>query len=160
MKYPEVETLLKKANIPYRVQEHEAVYTVSESSRVLPEKTPVKSLLLTEYRGARVFMIAMRGDVRLDLKKLAEQLAVKRLKFVNAEHVEQYVGVKPGSVSIFGLLNDTDGKVEALVDEELLTADEVGFHPNVNTATIYVAPKYLEKIINKMNHEVMYCEVA
>lgn len=160
MKYIEVETLLERANVPYRVQEHEAVFRVSESSKVLPEKVPTKCLLLQEQGGERVFMVAMRGDVRLDLKKLAHQLGVKRLKFVDAEHVEQYVGVRPGSVSIFGLLNDSDGRVEVLVDTGLLDAEEVGFHPNVNTATIYVAPAALETIINQMNHNVTRCEVA
>ncbi len=144
--------LLDGLGIQYRLQEHEAVFTVAESSTVLSEKVPVKSLLVREEKGDRVWMVIMRGDERLDMKRLASDLGVKKLTFVRPEQVESYIGVKPGSVSLFGLLNDAENKIEVIIDERLMSEHELGFHPNDNTATIFISPKDIDRIIAKTGH--------
>ncbi len=91
-KRAEVFGFLDERGIAYRLQEHAAVYTVAESSKVLNEKVSVKTLLLREEKGTRLFMVAMRGDIRLDTKNLAHNLGVKKLQFVKTEQVEDLVG--------------------------------------------------------------------
>lgn len=152
MKRAEVFAFLEEQGIAYRLEEHAAVFTVAESSKVMHEKVPVKTLLLREEKGTRVFMIAMRGDVRLDTKNLAKELGVKKLQFVKPENVEALVGVKPGSVSIFGLLHDGSSKLEVVLDESLLGEREIGFHPNDNTATIFMSPQDIEKVFTATGH--------
>lgn len=145
--------LLDELGFAYRVEEHEAVFTVAESSKVLSEKVPVKTLLLREEKGERVFMVAMRGDVRLDTKNLAKELGVKKLQFVKPEQVEELVGVKPGSVSIFGLVHPGSAPLEVVLDQSLLAETEVGFHPNDNTATIFMSPADIEKVFTATGHK-------
>ena len=140
-------TFLQERNIPYRLEEHEAVFTVAESSMKLPEKVPVKTLLLTDEKREQVWMVAMRGLNRLDMKRLARELGVKKLQFVKPEQVEALVGVRPGSVSIFGLLHPGAKKLQVLFDETLMQEPELGFHPNDNTATVFLSPADVQKVI-------------
>lgn len=148
-----VYTFLEAQSIPYRVQEHEAVFTVAESSVKLPEKVPVKTLLLTDEKKQQVWMVAMRGLNRLDMKSLARACGVKKLQFVRPERVEEMVGVRPGSVSIFGLLHPGAETMQVLLDESLMQEPELGFHPNDNTATVFLKPEYVLKIIMATNHD-------
>lgn len=145
--------LLAKLGISYRLQEHEAVFTVAESSKVLKEKVPVKSLLVRAEKGDSIWMVIMRGDERIDMKMLAGELGVKRLVFVRPDDVEMYVGVKPGSVSLFGLLHDDAHHLEVIVDETLMDEDEIGFHPNDNTATVFIAPAEIKRVLNATGHQ-------
>ncbi|QQS19349.1 hypothetical protein IPL85_03605 [Candidatus Saccharibacteria bacterium] len=138
---------LEKLDIPYRLQEHEAVFTVAESSVKLEEKLPVKTLLVTDERKQHVWMVAMRGLNRLDMKLLARELGVKKLQFVQPERVFELVGVQPGSVSIFGLLHPGSKNIQVVLDESLMTEPELGFHPNDNTATVFLSPSDVLKII-------------
>lgn len=146
-------TLLDELKISYRLQEHEAVFTVAESSVKLPEKAPVKTLLLTDEKKERVWMVAMRGLNRLDMKQLARELSVKKLQFVKPELVEGLVGVRPGSVSVFGLLHPGSKNLHVLFDESLLQEPELGFHPNDNTATVFLTPADVQKVIAATGHE-------
>jgi Ala-tRNA(Pro) deacylase len=145
--------LLAELQIDYRLQEHRAVYTVAESSDVLPDKVPVKTLLVTDDKKSHVWMVAMRGDVRLDMKELAKVLGAKKLQFVRAERVEEIVGVPPGSVSIFGLLHPGSHDVHVIVDEALMNEKEIGFHPQDNTATVFIRPSDLAQIVDATCHK-------
>ena len=142
MKRQKVFEFLDAYSIPYRLQEHEAVFTVAESSKLLTEKVPVKTLLVGEEKGTREIMVAMRGDERLDMKRFAVTLGVKKLRFVKPERVEELVGVKPGSVSVFGLLHSGAAG--------LLQEKEIGFHPNDNTATVFMQPNDALRAIDSM----------
>lgn len=150
---------LAEQSIPYRLQEHEAVFRVAESSKVLPEKVPVKTLLLRQDKGDRVCMVAMRGDVRLDVKLLARALGVKKLQFVKPEAVESLLGVPSGSVSIFGLLHPGARQIELVLDRALLSESELGFHPNDNTATVYISPADIERIITATGHSMQIVQL-
>lgn len=143
---------LKTNGIRYRVQEHEAVFTVAESSVKLPEKTPVKTLLITDDKKQQVYMVAMRGLNRLDMRQLARELGVKKLQFVRPERVEELVGVRPGSVSIFGLLHPGSKDIQVIFDKSLLDETEIGFHPNDNKATVFIASKDTLTVIARTNH--------
>mgnify|MGYP001055294228 CR=1 FL=1 len=145
--------LLGELEIPYRLEEHDAVFTVAESSLKLPEKVPVKTLLITDGRTERVWMVAMRGLQRLDMKSLARELSAKKLQFVRPELVEGLVGVRPGSVSIFGLLHPGSKDMLVLFDESLMGEPELGFHPNDNTATVFLAPRDIMRVIIATGHE-------
>jgi Ala-tRNA(Pro) deacylase len=129
------------------------VFTVAESSVKLPEKVPVKTLLVTDEKKQQVWMVAMRGLNRLDMKSLAQACGVKKVQFVRSERVEEMVGVPPGSVSIFGLLHPGAETMQVIVDESLMQEPELGFHPNDNTATVFLKPEYVLKIIPATNHD-------
>lgn len=151
--------LLDGLGIAFRVQEHEAVFTVAESSKILSEKVSVKSLLVREEKGEGVWMVIMRGDKRLDMKLLAHELGVKRIVFVKPENVEPLVGVKPGSVSLFGLLHDGAKHIDVVIDEILMSEPKLGFHPNDNTATVFIRPQDMVRIINQTDHTLQVMSV-
>lgn len=159
MKREPVYELLDTIGVQYRVVEHKAVYTVAESSHVLADKVPVKTLLLREEKGDRLFMVAMRGDVRLDTKRLAAELGVKKLQFVKPEQVESLVGVPPGSVSIFGLLHDGASQLEVVLDAALMDESEIGFYPNENTATVFMKPADVVQVFGATGHDYRIVEL-
>lgn len=134
-----IEETLGELGIVYTVIEHPPVYTVAESMEHMPGKFPVKNLLLKEEKGERVIFVIMKGDERLDTKKLQDLTRCKKLQFAKPEVLMKKLGVEPGSASIFSLLHKGSVDVEVIVDSRLLEQDELGFHPSKNTQTLFIA---------------------
>lgn len=138
---------LKQLGIAYELIEHEAVYTIAEAERVLPGRTEIKNLFVQDDKGKRQYLVIMPGHKRLDLKMLAKSLDEKKIRFCSAEKLESMLGVKPGSVSLFCCLNPNASHIEIVFDEELLGENELGFHPIINTATVFVEPQAIHTIL-------------
>lgn len=146
----EVLNLLKSLNVSYRAVSHPAVFTVAESSKHLEE--PVKNLLLEDIKTRNKVLVIMAGEQRLDVKALAQALGYKKFQFAKPELLKQTLGVEPGAVSLFGLLHSGAKNVQVVVDKNLLQAEEVGFHPNDNTETIFIPGSAIEKIMKNTGH--------
>lgn len=144
---------LEKLDIPYELIEHKAVFTVAEAMDVLPGRTEIKNLFIQDDKGKRQYLVIMPGMKKLDLKQLAIDLGEKKVRFCSPEKVENMLGVKPGSVSIFCCLNPNSSHVKVIFDEELLSEPDLGFHPIVNTATVFVATNSIHKILNNLTQE-------
>ena len=101
---------LDKLKIKYEVVEHEPVHTMEDMDRLgLPEKgTLCKNLFLRDSKGKRHFLVTCDEKKKVDLKSLGRQLGAGNLSFASEERLEKYLGVKQGSVTPFGLMNDTD----------------------------------------------------
>ena len=112
---------LDKLGIKYEVVEHEPVHTMEDMDRLgLPEKgTLCKNLFLRDAKGKRHFLITCDENAKVDLKSLGRQLGAGNLSFASEERLEKYLGLKQGSVSPFGLMNDTDHAVEFFIDKNL-----------------------------------------
>ena len=95
-----------------------------------------KNLFLRDQKKTRYLLVVLPAAQQTDLKKLAEQVGDKKLSFVNPETMKQKLGVEPGAVSPFGLLNNTEGDVELWIAREVMEAPVVHFHPNRNTASV------------------------
>lgn len=132
--------MLNGLGITFELVEHEAVYTIAEAEQVLPGRTEIKNLFVQDDKGKRQYLVIVPGQKRLDLKRLADDLGEKKIRFCNAEKVVTMLGVQPGSVTIFCCLNPNSSHVEIVFDEELFSEKEVGFHPIVNTATVFIDP--------------------
>jgi Ala-tRNA(Pro) deacylase len=141
---------LESLNIEYELITHKAVFTIEEALLELPDRAEIKNLFIQDDKGRRQYLVIMPGLKKLDLKTLAADLDEKKVRFCSAEKVEQMLGVKPGSVSLFCCLNPNSHHVELVIDEELLHGFEVGFHPIVNTATVFIHPDNLPKIIESL----------
>lgn len=141
---------LKSLDIEYELITHKAVFTIEEALLELPDRTEIKNLFIQDDKGRRQYLVIMPGLKKLDLKTLATDLGEKKVRFCSAEKVEQMLGVKPGSVSLFCCLNANSHHVELIIDEELLLSSEVGFHPIVNTVTVFIDPTNLPKIIESL----------
>ncbi|WP_282801868.1 prolyl-tRNA synthetase associated domain-containing protein [Secundilactobacillus kimchicus] len=141
---------LGKLNIQYVVVFHRAVLTVDE----IDFKTPgsqVKNLLLKS--GDRYYLLIMRDDRRANFKKIAHQLGEKRLSFATSEQLQSLMGVMPGSVTPFGLLNDVAHCVTVLIDAEIDRNAPIGFHPNVNTATVVLAYSDFVRVLKALKRD-------
>ena len=142
--------------------EHPAVMTVEESDRLVP-KLPgakTKNLFLRDAKGRRHFLVTIPGARTVDLSKLGEALGIGRLGFASSERLLAHLGLTPGSVSLLGLMNDTEHhKVEFVIDQDLWDAEAVQAHPLVNTATCVIPHADLVRFLQATGHEPRIIEV-
>lgn len=136
----EVLERLAAAGAAYRLIEHAAVHHVGDDAPELAGLPVTKCLLLTDPKSGVVYMVAMRGEERLDLKRLASTLGAGRLKFVPFDNVEEIIGVAPGAVSVFAVCVGEQKRIQIVFDSMLMQLPEIGFHPNDNTATVVMRP--------------------
>jgi Ala-tRNA(Pro) deacylase len=148
-----VRRFLDELDIPYKWIDHEPVFTVNESLGAIKDDEPIKNLLLKSKSG-HYYLVIMSGQDRLDMNYLAKKLNTGKLRFTSSDDLKRLLGVNPGSVSLFGLLNDRDSVVELVLEERLLETNKLGFHPNDNTATIFISTKYLQQITKKLAHPI------
>ena len=141
---------LDSAGINYKLIDHPPVYTVAESMEHMPDKFPVKNLLLKEEKGDRCVFVICKGDERVDTKKIAELVGCKKLQFAKPEVLMAKLGVEPGSASIFSLLHIGSGGVEVVIDNRLPGQNELGFHPSKNTQTLLIAGSDVEVFLNSI----------
>lgn len=144
---------LHDCGIEYALVEHEPVFTVAESMEHLPDAYPVKNLLLKEEKGDRCVFVIMKGDERLDTKKVASELGLKKLQFAKPEVLMAGLGVEPGSASLFSLLHNGSADVEVVIDRRLLEQPEVGFHPSNNTQTILIKGADIETFLSSLDRD-------
>jgi Ala-tRNA(Pro) deacylase len=134
--------------------EHEAVFTVEESQS-LRERLPgahTKNLFLVDKDG-RAALVVAKDDTRVDLKMVAKRLGLGRPSFGKPERLLDLLGVTPGSVTPFALINDPEGRVAVAVDAALLAFAEVNFHPLENTATTRLATDDFLRFVRACGHE-------
>lgn len=152
---------LKELEIPYEVFRHPAVFTVEEANEHCQGIPGMgcKNLFLKDNKGKRHFLVVVPDEKSVDIKRLGAKLEVSNLGFASPERLMKYLGLIPGSVSPFGLINDTEGAVEVLVDRVLLDAESVNFHPNVNTATIVVTVEDFKKFLAKKSKKHQFIAI-
>jgi Ala-tRNA(Pro) deacylase len=138
---------LEKLGVNYELLEHKAVFTIEEAMIELPGRTEIKNLFIQDDKGKRQYLVIMPGLKKLDLKTLAVDLKEKKVRFCSPEKVENMLGVKPGSVSLFCCLNPSSKHIKIIFDEDLFDQSELGFHPIINTATVFIAPNDAQKIL-------------
>ena len=148
---------LDKLGIKYEVVEHEPVHTMEDMDRLgLPAKgTLCKNLFLRDSKGKRHFLVTCDEKKKVDLKALGRTLGAGNLSFASEERLEEHLGLKPGSVSPVGLMNDTEHTVEFLIDKDLSRCKSLGIHPLENTATVFLSFKDLDKFLWDLDVDVI-----
>lgn len=145
---------LEELGIASTTVEHEPMFTV-EQSQALCGSLPgahTKNLFLADKDGRPVLVVA-KQDTRVDLKVVAERLGLGRLSFGKPELLAELLGVPPGSVTPFALINDPEARIAVVVDEKLFAFDQVSCHPLENTATTRLATADLRRFILACGHE-------
>ena len=126
-----------------------------EVDKVLGAKM-CKNLFLCNRQQTQFYLLLMPGDKPFKTKELSEQIGSSRLSFAGAEHMEKYLDITPGSVSVLGLMNDKDGAVRLLVDEDLLKDEFIGCHPCINTSSLKIRTDDLfNAVLKAMHHGMM-----
>ena len=154
--------LLDKRDIWHIVTEHPALWSMQDSCEVefpYPE-CDAKNLFLREKKHKNFLLVTVRGDKRVDLKKLRDEQGTRALTFGSPEELEEYFGVIPGMVSPFGLLNDTECAVRFYIDEDFYKEPGcIGIHPNDNTATVTLKTSDLVDIIREHGSDVTVIKI-
>ncbi len=132
--------LFVRLGVAHRTVEHDAVFRVGEGDEVKAAMPGghTKNLFLKDAKG-QIWLVSALQDTRIDLKALPRAIGSARLSFGPAELMAETLGVTPGSVTAFGLINDKDRRVRFVLDAGLAAADPVNFHPLENTATTAVS---------------------
>jgi Ala-tRNA(Pro) deacylase len=152
--------ILNSLEIKYIKYEHKPVYTVGEANKLdicIPGQH-CKNLFLRNRKGDVHYLAVLDEAKQVDLKLLSKQIGSSSLSFASEERLYKYLGLTPGSVSPFGLINDIERKVIVLIDRELIGKSIVNFHPNVNTATLGVSYIDLEKFIKWHENKFYYID--
>ena len=142
--------------VQYERYDHPAVYTVADVKRLVPPlpAARTKNLFLRDHKGKRHFLVIVPADKRVNIKALNTVIGSSRLSFGSAHRLKKILGVDPGSVTIFALVNDPDGKVEVIIDELLWEEKAFQFHPLVNTSTLVVSNDNLKRFLALTGHDV------
>ncbi len=144
---------LAELGIEVRTLDHPPVFTVEESGE-LYEKIPgghTKNLFLKDAKG-RLFLVVAHHGTRVDLKRLPAIIGAARLSFGRPELLEEVLGVQPGSVTAFALINDRAGQVQVIIDRKLMQFDLINLHPMENSATTSIARDDLLRFIRATAH--------
>ncbi len=112
-----------------------------------------KNLFLCNRQQTAFYLLCMPADKPFKTKDLSAQIGSARLSFASPEHMEKYLDITPGSVSILGLINDTENAVTLLIDEDVLSCEYFGCHPCINTSSLKMKTEELkEKVIPALKH--------
>jgi Ala-tRNA(Pro) deacylase len=131
--------LLDSLNITYERVDHKAAETMdacAKIDKVLEPAVICKNLFLCNAQKTKFYLLMIRDNKKFKTKEISHQINSARLSFGPAEFMEEYLNITPGSVSVMGLMNDTENHVTLLVDEDVLNAQYFGCHPCVNTSSL------------------------
>lgn len=141
--------------VTYDRIDHPAAMTMEACADidVALEAPMCKNIFLCNRQQTDFYLLMMPGDKPFRTKDLSAQLGVARLSFAPAEQMEALLDITPGSLSVLGLMNDREGRVRLLIDEDLLAASYVGCHPCINTSSLRIPTRQmLEKVLIAMGH--------
>ena len=152
---------LAELGIAYARHEHPPVATVDEATQHWSgiDATHCKNLFLRNQKGNRYYLVILEHAKRADLRAVADQIGDGKLSFASADRLMTHLGLTPGSVSPFGLINDREHVVRVVLDRDLKSADRLSFHPNINTATLTIAAADFARFLAACGNTVQYVSV-
>jgi Ala-tRNA(Pro) deacylase len=151
----ELFAFLDRLAIPTSTVEHQAMFTVAESTALRGDTlgAHTRNLFVKDKKG-RLFLLVLGAHTPIELKRTHEKLGAQgRLSFAPAEQLEEVWGVQPGSVTPLGAINDRDGRVTVVLDAAMMAEQRLNFHPLVNTRTTTLASADLVTFLRAAGHE-------
>jgi Ala-tRNA(Pro) deacylase len=153
---PKVYEWLDKLCIGYDYYEHPPLTTAEEAFRYMLERwesrgvgtTFCKNLFMRNHKGDRHFLIILPAQSMFGIHDLEKKLKQGKISFSSPHRLEKYLGVTPGSVSLFGLINDHQKHVHVFIDNQLLEAQKLSFHPNDNRASLVISRENMFKFLD------------
>jgi len=155
--------LLDSLGILYYRTDHEHADTMEACNEIdaVLETTICKNLFLCNRQQTNYYLLMMPGDKPFKTKELSAQINSARLSFGSAEKMEEYLDITPGSVSIMGLMNDRENKVQLLIDEDLRKSEYLGCHPCINTSSLKIRTgDVFGPFIKAVHHEPVFVRLT
>jgi Ala-tRNA(Pro) deacylase len=152
---------LGELGIPFDRFEHPAAATVEEAEKHWSgiDATHCKNLFLRNQKGNRHYLVVLVASKKADLRAVADQIGDGKLSFASPERLMTHLGLTPGSVSPFGLINDANHAVRVVLDRDLKSAIRLSFHPNINTVTYSVAAADFARFLGACGNPVQHVVV-
>ena len=137
----ELYDLLEKLDINFEYHEHPPLATIEDARIHWKDYNSgrCKNIFFRNHKGDKHYLVILEHLRQLDIHALEKRLRQGKLSFASDIRLKKYLGVEPGSVSPFGLINDKEKHVHLFIDEKLKESDRLAFHPNINTATLVVS---------------------
>ena len=148
--------LLDRLGVEYERIDHEPAMTMEDCKEVdqLLEAVICKNLFLCNRQKTAFYLLMIPDTKVFHTKDLSAQIGSARLSFAKPEYMEEFLDITPGSVSVMGVMNDKEYRVQLLIDEDVLDGEYIGCHPCINTSSIRFKVKDLiEKVIPAMGHD-------
>lgn len=146
---------LDSLNVSYERADHEPAMTIEACQDVdkLMNTHMCKNLFLCNRQETDFYLLLMPGDKKFKTKELSAQIGSARLSFANETYMEKFLDITPGSVSVMGLMNDSENRVSLLIDEDLLKESHLGCHPCINTSSLRIRmDDLMDIVIPAMKH--------
>ena len=141
--------------VEYQRVDHEAAMTIEACEEIdkTLEISICKNLFLCNRQETSFYLLMMPGDKKFKTKDISAQINSSRLSFGKPEYMEKFLDITPGSLSVLGLMNDKEQKVQLLIDEDVLKEPYIGCHPCINTSSLKIRTEdMMKKIIPEMKH--------
>jgi Ala-tRNA(Pro) deacylase len=157
----QVETALEKMAIKYQIVHHPVAHTTEEADQFIEgiEGVRTKTMFLTNKKKTACYLLVMDDAKRLDFHQFEALTGAKRPKMGHDDLLLEKLGLAPGIVSIFGLLNNQDHDVKVYFDKAILGEQRMSFHPNINTSTIFVASVDVLQFVKNLGYEYQVLEL-
>jgi len=152
---------LEALGIKYEIHFHPPIPTIEDAIKYWKnfDSTHCKNLFFRNHKGNKHYLVVFECMHQMDIHDLEHRLKQGKLSFASEQRMEKYLGLKPGSVSPFGLINDTENHVKLFIDSNLKNADRLSFHPNDNTATVIIGGKDFIKYLDWTGNEYEFIEL-
>ena len=153
---------LDDLGIDYVYLDHQEEYSMGDAADADEAIGVVgaKNVFLHDKKRRNYLLILVNGTKRIDLKQIEELTGLKKLSFCNEIDLDEVLGLTPGAVTPFGLLNDTEDRVRLIIDESLRDEELFAMHPCVNTVTVRMSNRdFMDKVIPAMGHEPIFVEI-
>ena len=154
-------TYLREHGIPFSNYNHPEGKTIEEAKRWWKDDGSMhcKNLFFRNHKGNRHYLVILNCDRDMAIHDIEKQLHQGKLSFASEARMDKYLGVKPGSVTPFGLINDTEHHVTVFLDHTLQQAEKLSFHPCINTASLIIKREDLIKFLDYCGNEYLWMEV-
>lgn len=153
--YEAVEKKLNQLNMEFELVEHEPALTTEQADSFIEgiEGVRTKTMFLTNKKKTAFYLVIMDDSKRLDMNKFKELVAEKQIKMASEDTLMEKMGLPPGVVSPFGLLNNKDKDIKVYFDKEIMSEERMSFHPNTNEKTIFVATRDLILFLENIGYK-------
>ena len=154
---------LDSLGVAYQRIDHEAAMTMEACEEIdkMLDATICKNLFLCNRQETSFYLLMIPGDKKFKTKELSSQIGSARLSFAKDTSMEECLDITPGSMSVLGLMNDNENRVQLLIDEDVLRGKYIGCHPCINTSSLRLRTEdLLQKIIPAMEHEPIFVKLG
>lgn len=158
---PELYQLLDSLSISFDYYEHPPVPTVKEAAIYWQDidAAHCKNLFFRNHKGNKHYLVILEFSKELDIHAIEQKLKQGKLTFASERRLKDFLGVEPGSVSLFSLINDINKHVHVFLDFDLKCSKKLSFHPNINTASLVITNDSFLKFLEHSRNNYEFIQV-